>query len=124
MSIQVKEENGGKLLVVHASGKLAAEDYVHFVPEFERLARKHGKLRVLFDMTSFRGWGVGALWQDIKFDLRHFGDIERLAMIGDQKWEQGMADFCKPFTTASIRYFNHAKAAQAREWLSEPPLAA
>ena len=56
MPIQLNEENGGKVLVVHVSGKLAAADYEHFVPEFERLVRQHGKLRVLFDMTGFHGW--------------------------------------------------------------------
>ena len=32
MPIQLNEENGGKLLVVHVSGKLAKADYEHFVP--------------------------------------------------------------------------------------------
>ena len=27
-------------------------------------------------------------------------------MIGDKKWESGMAGFCKPFTGAKIRYFD------------------
>ena len=56
MSIQLNEENGGKILVVHVSGKLAAADYEHFVPEFDRLVRLHGKLQVLFDMTGLHGW--------------------------------------------------------------------
>ena len=30
-----------------------------------------------------------------------------------------MAAFCKPFTTARVRYFDHTKTAEAREWLSE-----
>jgi hypothetical protein len=46
MPIQLNEENGGKILVVHVSGKLAKADYAHFVPEFERLVRLHGKLRL------------------------------------------------------------------------------
>jgi hypothetical protein len=68
MPIQLDEQDGGKILVVHAGGKLAKADYVRFVPEFERLVRQHGKLRVLFDMTGFHGWEPGALWEDIKFD--------------------------------------------------------
>ena len=75
------------------------------MPEFERLVRKHGKLCVLFDMTGFHGWEAAALWEDIKFDIKHFADIERLAMVGEKKWQQGMATFCKPFTKATIRYF-------------------
>jgi hypothetical protein len=64
----------------------------------------------------FHGWSVGALWEDIEFEARHFRDIERLALIGDKKWEAGMA-CCKPFTTATIRYFDRAEAAQARAWV-------
>jgi len=48
--------------------------------------------------------------KDIKFDIKHFADIERLAMVGDKKWQHGMATFCKPFTKATIRYFDHADA--------------
>lgn len=119
MPIQLNEENGGKLLAVHVSGKLAKEDYAHFVPEFERLVNAHGKLRVLFDMCGFHGWELGALWEDIKFDVKHFSDIERIAMLGESKWEQGMATFCKPFTTAKVRYFEQADAEKARQWLAE-----
>ena len=96
------------MLVAHVTGKLVKADYEHFVPEFERLVRQHGSVRVLFDMTGFHGWDVGALWEDIKFDMKHFGDIERLAMVGENKWQHGMAMFCKPFTKATIRYFDHA----------------
>jgi hypothetical protein len=119
MAIQLNEENGGKVLVVHVSGKLVKADYEHVVPEFERLVRLQGKLRVLFDMTSFHGWECGALWEDIKFYIKHFADIERLAMVGEKKWEHGMATFCKPFTKATIRYFDHTEAAEARKWLGE-----
>ena len=113
------EEGGGKILVIHVTGKLVKEDYAHFVPEFERLLREHGKLRLLFDMTGFHGWEAGAAWEDLKFGVKHFADIERLAMIGEKKWQQGMATFCKPFTKATVRYFDHADAAEARKWLGE-----
>src|SRR5580704_12814284 len=87
MPVQLDEQDGERILVVHVSGKLAKENYQRFVPEFERLVRQHGKPRVLFDMTGFHGWEAGALWDDIKFDVEHFADIERLAMIGEEKWQ-------------------------------------
>jgi hypothetical protein len=119
MAIQMSEENGGRTLVVQVSGKLQAANYEHLVPTFERLVQQHGKLRVLFEMDGFHGWETGALWADIKFDVKHFADIERLAMVGENKWEQGMATFCQPFTKATIRYFDHAHAGEARTWLEE-----
>lgn len=84
MGIQLNEEDGGKTLVVHVSGKLVKADYGNFVLEFERLLKQHGKLRVLFDISGLRGWDGGALWEDIKFDVKHFADIERLAMVGEK----------------------------------------
>ena len=118
MPLQLNEKDGGKILEVTISGKIVAEDYARFVPETERLIKEHGKIRVLFDMVDFHGWSAGALWEDIKFDVKHFRDIERLAMVGDRKWEQGMAAFCGPFTSAEIRYFDQAEAEQARAWLA------
>ena len=119
MPIKFEDENEGKVLAIQVSGKLTKADYVYFSPEFERLVSLNGKLRVLFDMTGFHGWEGSALWEDIKFDVKHFADIERLAMVGDKKWEHGMAMFCKPFTKAKIRYFDHADVAEAHKWLEE-----
>ncbi len=119
MTLQLTEENGGKVVVVHVSGKLVKADYEHFVPEIERLVRQHGKLRMLFDMTDFHGWEVSAAWEDFKFGIEHFADIKRLAMVGDNEWQHGMAIFCKPFTKAQVCYFDHAKAVEARKWLEE-----
>lgn len=75
MAIKLNEKNDGNVLEVQVTGKLAHDDYQTFVPDFERLLQKHGKLRVLFEMVDFHGWEAGAVWDDIKFDLKHFSDI-------------------------------------------------
>lgn len=117
MSATIKEKKDGKVLEVEVLHKLTADDYKRFVPEFDRLVKQHGKIRVLFEMTDFHGWEAGALWQDIKFDLTHFTKIDRLAIVGDKKWEKGMSKFCIPFTSAKIQYFDHTALDQARTWI-------
>jgi hypothetical protein len=59
------------------------------------------------------------LWEDTKFAARHFSDIEQLAVVGETKWQHGMAVFCKPFTAATSRYFDHTALGEARTWLEE-----
>jgi hypothetical protein len=118
-SLQLTERQDGKVLEVQVQGKLTKDDYEAFVPEIERLIRQHGKMRVLFYMHDFEGWSAGALWEDTKFDARHFRDIERLALVGETKWQEGMSVFCKPFTTAKVRYFDHSQLAEARQWIEE-----
>jgi len=124
MCIDRHEEAGGKVLVIKLTGKLTKEDYQRFVPEIERLIKEHGKMRMLVQMHDFHGWTAGAVWQDIKFDLKHFRDIERLALVGEKTWEHFMAVFCKPFTTATVRYFDLSDAGQAEDWIrTELPVA-
>lgn len=115
----VHEDITSGIVEVHVSGKLTKEDYEHFVPEIESLIERYGCIRVLFEMHEFHGWTAEALWKDIRFDLKHFRDIERLAVIGEKRWQKGMAIFCKPFTKAKIRYFDQSETALARDWLNE-----
>ena len=118
MAVELVESPDGSILEVQVTGKLSKEDYEHFVPRTEQMM-EHGKIRILFSMHEFKGWDMGALWEDIKFDLKHFKDIERLAIVGDKKWEHGMALFCKPFTTAKTQYFDQTDIEQARTWLAQ-----
>ena len=119
MSVELHAETGTNVVDVTLSGKLHREDYASFVPEVERLVKEHGKVRMICRLTDFHGWTMGAVWEDIKFDWRHFSDIERVAFVGDKRWEAGMATFCKPFTRATVRYFDAADAEQAVEWIHE-----
>lgn len=117
-AVTLTEINGGRVVEVQLTGKLAKEDYEQFIPAVERLVKQHGKIRMLVEMHDFHGWTAGALWQDIKFDAKHFKDIERIAMVGETKWQHGMALLCKPFTAAEIRYFDAAALDPARAWLT------
>jgi hypothetical protein len=56
MAIKLNERIGGKVLEVEVTGKLVHQDYQHFVPEFERLVKEHGRIRVLFEMADVHGW--------------------------------------------------------------------
>lgn len=109
--------SAGKFLHVRVTGKLTKDAYEIFAPAVDEQIQQHGKIRILFEMHDFHGWTAGALWEDLKFDFKHWKDIERLAILGDSKWEKGMAVFCKPFTVAKIQYFDQAKLGEAKTWL-------
>ena len=119
MSISLREEAGGKVLVIRLGGKLTKQDYERFVPEVERLIGRHGKVRMLVQMHDFHGWSRSVPWDDAKFELKHFAHIERLALVGELQWEEGMAAFCKPFTAATVRYFDEAKSGESLNWINE-----
>ena len=70
-------------------------------------------------MMDFHGWSASAAWEDTKFGVKHFNDIERLAIVGENQWEKGMAFITKPFTMAKVHYFDITEREAAERWLKE-----
>jgi hypothetical protein len=107
------------VLTVQVTGKLTKEDYRQFNAKAEALINRHGKVRILVELCDFHGWTAGALWEDVKFDFKHYTDIDRLALVGNKGWEKGLSVFSKPFTAASVRYFNITEMDEAKTWVEE-----
>lgn len=113
------EKSSGRILGFKMSGKLHDQDYQQFVPAVESAVKAHGKVRLLAQFHDFQGWDLHALWDDIKFSTQHCADIERIALVGDKKWEEWMAKICKPFTLAKLHYFDVKDINSAWKWLEE-----
>jgi hypothetical protein len=113
------ETGSPKVVGVKLSGKLHDEDYKQFVPTMETILTAEGKVRLLVQLDDFHGWDLHAAWDDFKFSLKHHADFERIAMVGDRKWEKWMANFCMPFTTAKVQYFDRSETDAALKWLLE-----
>jgi len=118
--MQLTELMGGRVLELVVSGKLEHADYEFFVPAAEKLIEKHGRLNMLLLLEEFQGWSPRALWDDLKFDLRHFRHFERIAIVGERKWQEWLADISRPFTDAEVRFFTHEELDAARSWVREP----
>ncbi|WP_417744616.1 STAS/SEC14 domain-containing protein [Rosistilla oblonga] len=118
MAIVLHEDFDTGLLEVKVSEKLSKEDYEHFEPAVERLIESCGKIKILLEMHDFHGWEMGAVWEDIKFATKHCRDIEKIAMVGETKWEKWMSAICKPFTMSTIKYFDAGQDQEARQWLA------
>jgi hypothetical protein len=117
--IQLEKTEKGAIVTLTIKKKLDKEDYETFVPMIERQIEAGAPIRLIVELKDFEGWTAGALWEDTKFAARHFKDIERMAVIGDSRWEKGGTFFFKPFTAAKVRYFDKNDIEQARKWIHQ-----
>ncbi len=117
--IEIEGHSWDNILTMHLSGKLTKDDYDRFVPEIESMIKAHDKVSILVVLDDFHGWTTAAAWEDAKFGLRHYSDVERMAMVGDKRWEKGMALLLKPFTKAKVKYFDISEIAAAKAWITE-----
>ncbi len=117
--IEELQASSDKVLGFKLSGKLHDEDYKTFVPRVDAAIAEEGKVRMLALFHDFQGWDACALWDDIKFATTHCTKIERIALVGEKKWEEWMAKVCKPFTMAKVQYFDASDIDAAWKWLAD-----
>jgi hypothetical protein len=116
--IDMQADSSAHVLLLGLHGKLEHADYEKLVPQLETWLAEHGSIRCLVDMVDFHGFEARAIWDELRFDVRHAADIERCAVLGNRRWEAWMTQLSKAlFRSAEVRYFNEGEREAALEWL-------
>lgn len=117
--IQIDTSEDSNIIYTTSSGKLDTEDYEKLLPLAEAKIARYGKVRWYFEMDHFNGWHLDTFWRDLRFDLRHAHDFEKVAMVGEKKWQEWMAKSLKALISAEIRYFNTSEKELAAQWIRQ-----
>lgn len=112
-------ESEGKIVGVHASGRLSDSDYKTFIPKIEERIDAHGKIRMLVDMDGFDGWDLYAAWDDFTFGMTHWHHFEKMALVGDKPWEKIAAKAGDMLMRAEVRFFDLEDKDSAWDWIKE-----
>ncbi len=118
---EIHEESGGRCIGLKVDGKLLHADYEGFVPQFEKLIKEHGSIRCCIELTNMEGYQLRAIWDEMKFDVKHIRQIERCAIVGDPSWHKWWTKLGKMlFPKTKVLYFEPDEIGEAWEWLKEP----
>ena len=115
--IQLLEESEGNLVAFRISGNVNKNDYSVMLPVLEERIRQHGKVRVYAELMDVEAYSLRALYEDIKFDIKHASDFSKIALVGDSDWISWVATAARPFTTATIKYFDFRQREAAWAWI-------
>lgn len=115
MSIQLTGMEDG-LVTVKVAGKLAPADLAQFQQGMVKLIQNEGKTRVLVLAEEFQGWEKGD-WGDISFQARYDPMIEKMAIVGCERWRDLALLFTgKGLRRVPIEFFGDAE--KARAWVA------
>ncbi|RJQ75592.1 MAG: STAS/SEC14 domain-containing protein [Desulfobacteraceae bacterium] len=118
--IHLKKKHDRSIFTILIEGKLGKEDYNEFVPQLEWQITTAGKIHLLIELIDFHGWTLPGFWEEVKFAVKHFDHIGKIAVIGGGRaWERGMTSFFKPFTRAKVRFFQSYQKQTAQLWIEE-----
>ncbi len=118
MSAEVTDYTDG-ILSARISGKLTHAELVALQHAASDLIKREGKVRLLVMAENFQGWERGGDWGDLSFQSEHDAHIERMAIVGDRKWEDLALLFAaKGFRKFPIEYYESHELTKARAWLA------
>lgn len=116
----LEEWTGEGVIALRASGKLIHEDYEKLVPKLEDIIEQHGAIRCLIDLTDLDGIEPRAVWDELRFDLKHATDVSRCGVVGDRAWERWATTAARPiFWKADVRFFERRQLDSALAWIRE-----
>jgi len=102
------------------SEQFTNEDYQELIPMWKDAIQQHGKIRLLWQMDDFKGWSPAGLLADMKFASRHNREIERLAMVGQKRWQNWMTKSVDlGFSQTDVCYFEPSQLQEAWDWVQK-----
>ena len=105
-------------MVFLASGRLTDNDYKNFlIPAVKSAIDESGQIRLLFQMDGFRGWDIQAAWDDVIFGMEINRNVDKIAIVGDRRWEQWVTRLVKAFTHGEARHFSLGHVDDAWNWI-------
>jgi hypothetical protein len=115
MSMEMRVE-GQRLLVVRINGILRQAEFDECQRAAAEVIRAVGKVAALIVLDGFQGWEHRDEWGDMSFLIEHDNDIEKIAIVGQEKWREEVLMFAGAGLRQSpVRYFSDTDSARA--WL-------
>jgi SpoIIAA-like len=109
----------GKLVQLKIRGMLKKPDYDRIIQIAKEAIVREGKIRALVIAEAFEGWEQSGDWGDVSFMMEEGQQIEKIAIVGDEKWrDDAFAFTAKGFRPTAIEFFPASRLNEARSWLN------
>jgi hypothetical protein len=110
------------VMTMRVSGTLSQDALTQLQQAAADIIRTQGKLRILVLAEQFTGWERGGDWNDFSFQEQFDPQIEKMAIVGDKRWEDLTLIFvAKGLRSFPIEYFAADEQSRALDWLEAKP---
>lgn len=119
MSAEIISNFNG-IVTCRISGILTQSELRRRQKEVIAIIGREGGIRLLILCEDFQGWDKASDWEDVSFQSQSDPYINKMALVGDRKWEDLALMFTgKGFREFPIEYFESHDIEKARAWLTE-----
>ena len=113
---KILDKTYGNLIAVEIDGHIEKKDYDKVTPLIDKSVREFGKVRLYILITKIEGIEPQAFVEDVKTYFKHFRDFEKIAVVGNSKWQKFWLELAAPFVSGKLKYFTHEQMIDAQTW--------
>src|SRR5262249_50079786 len=118
MPVEVIDASGTPLQA-KVRGMLQRAEYDRMLQLARDIIKREGKMRVLVLLDGFEGWERHRDWGDVSFAIQEGRNIEKMAIVGDEKWrDETLAFTAAGFRPRASEFLAASGLAEARRWLA------
>lgn len=109
------------VVALRAEGVIRSDDYQEtLIPALEKKISARGKVKLLYWCgPEFKGFSAGAMWDDARFGVTHWGDFSKIAVVSDIKWVRQSVKLFAPLMRVPVQVFHNAEIEVAKRWIAE-----
>ena len=98
-------------------GILTKKEFKTFEEKIESLLKLYSipKINILIDITEIEGIEIKSLWDDFLFSIRHFKEINKVSIVGNNKFEEYTIKVTNKIISKEIMHFETFD--EAHKWL-------
>ena len=119
--IKLMDDLPDNVIGFEAVGEVDAGDYKSTLdPAVDEALQNYDKLRLVYLLgDQFGGYSGGALWEDTKLGIGHWGAWEKIALVSDKDWVDDAIKFVGWMVPGEIKVFPEKDLDAAKEWAGE-----
>ena len=114
------ELEDNRLCILCVNGVLKKSELEYIQTDFVRRILPDGPIKLLILLEDFNGWERGPDWGDTEFFFTYRDELEKVAIVGDPRWEaQTLAFTGAGLRKGPVKFFAEAGESAARAWIAE-----
>jgi len=114
--IEILPQSTSGCLAVHFSGKVNGDEYQQFLDALGKRLGTAEKVSLVLKLSGFVYGDFETVTKDIKFGFGEYKHIQRVALVGNQKWIAWFTRLMGPFTRAEEKHFPEGQIEAAFAW--------
>jgi hypothetical protein len=117
--LKLIDELPDNVVGIVAKGRVTNEECDTILkPAMERSLKRHGKLRLYYEVGS-RFPGAG--WDDLDVAIDHLPQWERIAVVTDTGWVRQTVNALRFLIASEVRVFTTLETEEGRAWIASQP---